>query len=71
MTKYHTWTLTYTPAQLQAALSRNPLTQVAAFAALTLDGFDASGPHHDGDCHRHGRHDQDGDGGAAAAYSGL
>ena len=27
-TKYHTWTLTYTPAQLQAALARDPLTQV-------------------------------------------
>ena len=41
--KYHTWTLTYTPAKLQTALSRDPLTQVTEFAALLLDGFDASG----------------------------
>ena len=42
-TRYHTWTLTYTPAQLQAALARDPLTQISDFAALTLDGFDVSG----------------------------
>ncbi|MBV9851765.1 MAG: SpoIID/LytB domain-containing protein [Armatimonadetes bacterium] len=41
--KYHTWTQTFTPAQLQAALARDPLTQVDDFASLTLDGFDASG----------------------------
>lgn len=41
--KYHTWTLTETPAQLQAALSRDPRTRVAQFQSLALDGFDASG----------------------------
>ena len=41
--KYHTWTQTFTPSQIQAALDRDPHTQVAQFDSLALDGFDASG----------------------------
>ncbi len=41
--KYHTWTLTDTPAQLQTALARDPRTRVTALLSLQLDGFDASG----------------------------
>ena len=41
-TKYHTWSLTYSPAQLQAVLARDPLTRTDGFASFTLNGFDAS-----------------------------
>jgi stage II sporulation protein D len=41
--KYHTWTLTDTPQQIQAALARDPRTRVSDFQSLTLNGMDASG----------------------------
>jgi len=41
--KYHTWSRTFTPAQLASALARDPRTRVTRFASLALDGLDASG----------------------------
>lgn len=41
--KNHTWTKTFTPAELAALLARDPQTRVAKFASLSLDGLDASG----------------------------
>lgn len=41
--KYHTWSRTFTPAQLTSALARDPRTRVTRFASLALDGLDASG----------------------------
>lgn len=40
---YHTWTQTWTPAQLALALVRDPRTHVSKFVSLTVDGLDASG----------------------------
>lgn len=41
--KYHTWTETFSKAQLQSLLARDPRTRLPAFASLSLDGTDASG----------------------------
>ncbi len=41
--KYHTWTHTFTPAQIAALLARDPRTQVKQFVSLTIDGLDPSG----------------------------
>ena len=41
--RYHTWTQTFTPAQMAQALARDPRTRVAQFVSLTIDGLDASG----------------------------
>ena len=41
--KYHTWTHTFTPAQIAALLARDPHTSVAQFVSLTIDGLDPSG----------------------------
>ncbi len=41
--RYHTWTQTWTQAQLAQALARDPRTRVSRFVSLTLDGLDASG----------------------------
>ena len=41
--RYHTWTQTWTPAQMAQSLARDPRTRVAGFVSLTLDGMDASG----------------------------
>ncbi len=41
--RYHTWTQTWTPAQLAQSLARDPRTRVAQFVSLTVDGLDASG----------------------------
>ena len=41
--KYHTWTQTFTPAQMAELLARDPRTSVTQFLSLTLDGLDASG----------------------------
>ena len=41
--RYHTWTQTWTPAQLAQTLARDPRTKVAQFMSLTVDGLDASG----------------------------
>ena len=41
--KYHTWTHTFTPAQIAALLARDPRTAVAKFVSLTIDGLDPSG----------------------------
>ncbi len=41
--RYHTWTQTWTPAQMALALARDPRTKVAKFVSLTVDGLDASG----------------------------
>ena len=41
--KYHTWTHTFTPAQIAALLARDPLTAVQQFVSLTIDGLDPSG----------------------------
>ena len=41
--KYHTWSRTFTPAQLASALARDPRTRVGRFASLALDGLDVSG----------------------------
>ena len=41
--RYHTWTQTWTPAQLAQMLARDPRTRVAQFVSLTLDGLDPSG----------------------------
>ncbi len=41
--KYHTWSKTFTPAQIAGLLGRDPRSSVAGFASLTVDGLDASG----------------------------
>ena len=41
--KYHTWTQTFTPAQLAQMLARDPRTRVGQFISLTIDGLDTSG----------------------------
>jgi len=41
--RYHTWTQTFTPAQLAQTLARDLRTRVAQFVSLTVDGRDASG----------------------------
>ena len=41
--KYHTWTHTFTPAQIAALLARDPRTHVAQFVSLTIDDLDPSG----------------------------
>lgn len=41
--KNHTWTKTFTPAELALLLARDPRTRVNKFASLALDGLDASG----------------------------
>lgn len=41
--KYHTWTHTFTPAQIAALLARDPRTSVSQFVSLTIDGLDPSG----------------------------
>ena len=41
--RYHTWTHTFTPAQIAALLARDPRTRVSKFVSLTIDGLDASG----------------------------
>jgi len=41
--KYHTWSKTFTPAQIAGLMSRDPRSAVTGFASLTLDGLDASG----------------------------
>ncbi len=41
--KYHTWTYTFTPAQIAALLARDPRTAVTQFVSLTVDGLDPSG----------------------------
>ena len=41
--RYHTWTQTWTPAQLALALARDPRTKVTQFVSLTVDGLDTSG----------------------------
>ncbi len=41
--KWHTWTQTFTPAQLAGILARDPRTSVPQFLSLTIDGLDASG----------------------------
>ncbi len=41
--KYHTWSRTFTPAQLALLLARDPRTRVGHFASLALDGLDVSG----------------------------
>ncbi len=41
--RFHTWTQTWTPAQLASALARDPRAKVAGFISLTVDGLDASG----------------------------
>ena len=41
--RYHTWTHTFTPAQIAAAFARDPRTRVSQFVSLTIDGLDASG----------------------------
>lgn len=41
--KYHTWTHTFTPAQIAALLARDPRTHVTQFVSLTIDGLDPSG----------------------------
>ena len=41
--KYHTWTHTFTPAQIAALLARDPRTSVSHFVSLTVDGLDPSG----------------------------
>lgn len=41
--KYHVWTQTFTSAQIEQLLARDPRTRVAQFASLTLGALDASG----------------------------
>lgn len=41
--KYHTWTHTFTPAQIAALLARDRRTAVTQFVSLTIDGLDPSG----------------------------
>ena len=41
--KYHTWTHTFTPAQISALLARDRRTAVTQFVSLTIDGLDPSG----------------------------
>lgn len=41
--KYHTWTKTFTAAEVAARLAKDPATHVDTFVSLTLDGTDASG----------------------------
>ncbi len=41
--RYHTWTHTFTPAQIAALLARDPRTSVSQFVSLTIDGLDPSG----------------------------
>ena len=41
--KYHTWTCTFTSAQIAALLAKDPRTQVEKFVSLAIDGLDASG----------------------------
>ena len=41
--KYHTWTQTFTAAQLAQILARDPRTRVSQFLSLTIDSLDASG----------------------------
>lgn len=41
--RFHTWTQTFTPAQLAQTLARDPRTHVTKFVSLTVDGLDTSG----------------------------
>jgi len=41
--KYHTWTQTFTPAQMAALLAKDPRAHVEKFVSLVIDGLDASG----------------------------
>ena len=41
--KYHTWTQTFTSAQLAQILARDPRTRVSQFLSLTIDKVDVSG----------------------------
>ncbi len=41
--KYHSWSYTFTAAQLAALLARDPRTQVSQFVSLSVDGLDPSG----------------------------
>ena len=41
--KYHTWSQTFTSAQIASLLAKDPRTRVAKFVSLGLDGLDASG----------------------------
>jgi len=41
--KYHTWSQTFTAAQIEALLGRDLRTHVDKFVSLNLDGLDASG----------------------------
>ena len=41
--RYHTWSHTFTAAQIAAALARDPRTKVSQFVSLSIDGLDASG----------------------------
>ena len=41
--RYHTWTHTFTPAQIAGLLAHDPRTRVSRFVSLTIDGLDASG----------------------------
>ncbi len=41
--KYHTWSQTFTPAQIAALLAKDPRTRMGNFVSLTIDGLDASG----------------------------
>ncbi len=41
--RYHTWSYTFTPAQIAVLLLRDPRTHVGQFVSLTLDGVDPSG----------------------------
>ncbi len=41
--RYHTWTYTFTPAQIAVLLAKDPRTHVSQFVSLTIDGLDPSG----------------------------
>jgi stage II sporulation protein D len=41
--KYHIWSQTFTAAQIEALLGKDPRTHVDKFVSLNLDGLDASG----------------------------
>lgn len=41
--KYHVWSKAFAPAQIAGLLGKDPRSNVAGFASLTVDGLDASG----------------------------